>query len=151
MTEIECIQETLKHIKRVGQLLHQVLFTILENASNHDASKLLEPELSSFTKFTPQLQNTVYNSKEYLKYLKKMNPAIKHHYSVNSHHPDHWEHGVAQMNLIEILEMLADWKAASERMKNGSLQDSIIKNQKRFEYSDEFKCLLMNTVTYLKW
>ena len=151
MTEIECIQETVKHIRRVSKLIFQVISILLENAFNHDASKLEEPELSSFAKLTPKLKNTVYNSKKYFKYLNKMNPAIKHHYSVNSHHPDYWEHGITQMSIIELLEMLADWKAASERMKNGSLQNSIIQNQKRFGYSDELKNLLLNTVIYLDW
>ena len=151
MTQTECIKETVKHIKRVGKLILQVTSILLEKAFNHDASKLEEPELSSFTKLTPKLKNTVYNSKKYFKYLNKMNPAIKHHYSINSHHPDYWEHGITQMSIIELLEMLADWKAASERMKNGNLERSIMQNQERFGYSNELRTLLLNTAKYLKW
>ena len=83
--------------------------------------------------------------------MKKMGKALNHHYNANKHHPEHWEYGITQMNLLEILEMLADWKAASERMKEGSLLLSIEKNQTRFKYSDEFKNLLLNTTKYLNW
>jgi len=151
MTQVECIQETLKHIKRVEELLRQTISKILEHACNHDASKLEEPELSIFTKFTPKLKNSIYGSDEYKTFLHEMDEALNHHYDINTHHPEHWEAGISQMNLIEIIEMLADWKAASERHQNGSLKESIIINQKRFGYSDEFKCLLINTAIYLKW
>lgn len=40
------------------------------------------------------------------------------------------------MNLIDIVEMIADWKAASERQKDGNLLVSIEKNAKRFHIDD---------------
>ena len=151
MTQVECIQATLKHIKRVEQLLHQVMDKLLEHAFTHDASKLIEPELSVFTEFTPKLKDSTYGSEEYKTFLKEMKVALDHHYSINRHHPEYWESGISQMNLIDIIEMLSDWKAASERHKNGSLTRSIEQNQERFGYSDEFKNLLINTITYLNW
>ena len=43
--------------------------------------------------------------------------GIEHHYAVNSHHPEHYEAGIAGMSLFDLIEMLVDWKAASERMR----------------------------------
>ena len=73
MTQVECMQATLKHIKRVGQLLSQVIGKLLEHAFAHDASKLEEPELSIFTEFTPKLKDSTYGSEEYKIFLTDMN------------------------------------------------------------------------------
>ena len=53
------------------------------------------------------------------------------------------------MNLIDIVEMIADWKAASERQKDGNLLVSIEKNAKRFHLDDQLKQILINTAKTL--
>lgn len=151
MTQVACIQETLKHIHRIAILLQEIIEQLFQRGLKHDLSKLSDPELSSFTKYTPLLKETQYGSKEYYKCLEGMKNAINHHYKNASHHPEHYKHGITEMNLIDIFEMLADWKAASERMKNGNLKNSIIQNQKRFGYSNELRTLLLNTVKQLNW
>ena len=53
------------------------------------------------------------------------------------------------MTLIDIVEMLADWKAASERQLDGNLLTSIEYNAKRFNISDQLKQILLNTADIL--
>lgn len=53
------------------------------------------------------------------------------------------------MTLIDLLEMLCDWKASSERHTDGDIYRSIEINQSRFGYSDELKTILKNTIDYL--
>ena len=55
------------------------------------------------------------------------------------------------MNLLSIIELLADWSASTKRGKGGDIMKSINKNQERFGYSDDIKQILINTVKYLKW
>jgi len=55
------------------------------------------------------------------------------------------------MDLLDLVEMLCDWKAATERHKDGDLLRSIEQNQKRFLYSDELKQILINTAVRLGW
>jgi hypothetical protein len=55
-----------------------------------------------------------------------------------------------QMTFVDLIDMLCDWKAASERNLNGDIYDSIEKNQIRFGYGDELKNILINTINYLK-
>lgn len=50
------------------------------------------------------------------------------------------------MNLISLLEMLCDWKAATLRHNDGDIRKSIEINQRRFGYSDELKQILLNTL-----
>jgi len=58
--------------------------------------------------------------------------------------------GVEGMNLIDILEMIADWQAASERHGDGDIRRSIEINAKRFNLSDQLTAILLNTVELLE-
>lgn len=141
--------ETVKHSDAVRTLLHRVIVDLLERSRVHDASKLEEPERTTFAEMTPKLAQSVYGSEEYKGYLAEMRPALEHHYSHNRHHPEHFPAGIHGMNLLDLLEMLLDWKAASTRHATGDIRQSVELNQERFGYSDELKGLLLNTVDYL--
>lgn len=118
-------------------------------SASHDQSKLAEPELTGFATVTAKLKDLTYGSPRYYAALEELKPSLHHHYTHNSHHPEHYPNGILGMNLIDILEMFCDWKAAGERHKDGSLQKSIEINQARFGYSDELKQILLNTVPLL--
>jgi hypothetical protein len=56
------------------------------------------------------------------------------------------------MSLLDILEMLCDWKAATERMKDGGdLKSSIVINRERFGMDELLTCILMNTAKEMGW
>lgn len=61
------------------------------------------------------------------------------------------EFGISGMNLIDLIEMLCDWKAATIRHNDGDIRKSIAINQKRFGYSDEMKRFMLNTVESFGW
>lgn len=141
--------ETLKHIRRVNELLIDASCEILTRAKNHDQSKLEEPEKSTFDEVTPLLKDLTFGSEEYTEATKRIKPALDHHYSVNSHHPQHYENGVNGMNLFDIVEMFFDWMAAGERTKDGNIMYSIAVNSERFGISKQLRKILENTVVYL--
>jgi hypothetical protein len=141
--------ETRRHILAVQELMHQVNFELIRRAAEHDASKLREPEKSVFDEFTPKLKASTYGSDEYKDMLSKMQFALDHHYEHNFHHPEHWERGIRDMTLIDLIEMLCDWMAATKRHADGDIIKSLEINQKRFGYSDELKLILKNTVEEL--
>lgn len=141
--------ETVKHITAVRGLLLRVVWTLLDRAHHHDESKLREPERAAFAEWTPKLAAMTYGSREYDEARAALGPALAHHYSLCRHHPEHFADGVAGMNLIDVVEMLCDWWAASTRHNDGDLRVSIEVNQKRFGYDDAFKRLLVNTATDL--
>jgi hypothetical protein len=145
--------DTMQHIDRVRELLTQVTNDLQHRATQHDASKLKEPEKSAFDTFTPKLKDLTYGSDEYRATLKQMKPAVEHHYSVNSHHPEfHGKQGVSGMSLMDLIEMLCDWKAAGERHKDGDIWTSLDKNRERF-FLDQASlyAILANTARELKW
>lgn len=142
--------ETLKHIRRVNDFLIDASCEILSRAKKHDQSKLEEPEKSTFDEVTPLLKDLKFGSEEYTQATKKIKPALDHHYSVNSHHPQHYENGINGMNLFDIVEMFFDWKAAGERTKDGDIMKSIEINSERFGISKQLRKILENTVAYLE-
>ena len=143
--------ETKQHIESVRENLSECWSNIIIRALNHDCSKLHEPEKNTFDKFTPKLKGSTYGSDEYKQFLADMGPALQHHYENNSHHPEHFENGISGMSLFDLLEMLADWKAATMRHANGNIQDSLKINAKRFVISDQLVEILQNTLKEMKW
>jgi hypothetical protein len=143
--------DTLEHIRKVQERVQQVTNNLTVRASYHDMSKLAEPEKSGFDALTPKLQSLVYGSPEYRAALDDARPIIEHHYAVNDHHPEHYPNGIAGMTLPALVEMLCDWKAASERTKQGSILQSLAHNKERFGIDDQLHSILVNTVKELGW
>ena len=149
MTIAECQVETQKHIEKVRKYLRIMTDKITTRGVNHDIAKLESPEVEIFAEHTACLKDLEYNSDEYKQHLAAMKPALDHHYATYRHHPEHFSNGINDMNLIDLIEMLADWKAASERQHNGNLLTSIEQNAMRFKMSDQLKQILLNTVKTL--
>jgi hypothetical protein len=143
--------ETYQHINTVRDFMGQAVKGLLHRQQAHDASKLVSPEVEVFDEFTPKLKESTYGSDEYKGFLAAMGPALQHHYANNSHHPEYFSNGIRGMNLLDVLEMLCDWKAATMRHANGDILKSIEINQKRFDYSDDLKAILINTVKDMGW
>ena len=110
-----------------------------------------EPEKAGYDELTIKLKDCVYGSDEYRAALKEAKPVIEHHYATNSHHPEHYPDGITGMSLLDILEMLCDWKAASERTKQGSIAQSLAYNEQRFSIDAQLAIILQNTVRELNW
>jgi hypothetical protein len=55
------------------------------------------------------------------------------------------------MSLLDVVEMLCDWKAASERTKQGSIAQSLAYNEQRFSIDPQLAIILQNTVRELNW
>lgn len=136
---------TMRHIERVRNLLNMVIVELLRRGECHDQSKLAPPEVGLFTEFTPKLARSTYGSQEYEEFRKQMGPALSHHYAKNRHHPEHHKSGIDDMNLVDVIEMFCDWKAAGERHNDGNILKSIEKNTKRFELSPQMVRILENT------
>lgn len=140
------IVATLHHIDEVRAILHLVIDDLIRRSAVHDASKLESPEAEVFEEFTAKLRGTTYGSDEYKAYLAAMKPALDHHYAHNSHHPEHYANGIRGMSLVDLIEMLCDWLAATKRHEDGDIRRSIEINQQRFGYGDELKAILFNTL-----
>ena len=143
--------DTLQHIKRVSQLMNEAAIELITRGNNHDNSKLEDPEKSEFDRLTPILKGLVYGSDEYKASLAELQGALKHHYENNSHHPEHYANGINDFNLFDLIEMFFDWKAATERTKDGDIYKSIEFNKTRFGISEQVCKIFENTAKKLNW
>jgi hypothetical protein len=144
--------DTLNHIKRVQDLLAICCENLRQRGINHDKSKLEEPEKSMLDTCKIKLQNLTYGTPEYIAALEELRPMLAHHYANNSHHPQFYSNGIDGMDLFDIVELLMDWKAATERMRSGGdIRKSLEINTTRFNISPQLKAILANTIERLQW
>lgn len=151
MTDYDSRADTLKHSQRVGEYMMQMIKEALDRSTCHDRSKTEPPEVEAFDCYTPKLKDLTYGSDEYRSCLREMKPALEHHYAVNRHHPEHFENGIDDMTLVDLIEMTADWKAATERSTTGDLAKSLDIQKERFSISDQLMRVLWNTARHFRW
>ena len=140
---------TMCHIARVRDLLNNVVVQLLRRGALHDQSKLEQPEVTTFSQYTARLATVTFGSEQYKVYLEELKPALQHHYAKNAHHPEHYKNGIDDMNLIDLIEMLVDWKAASERHNDGNIRKSLEHNAKRFDMAPQLVKVFENTLVLL--
>ena len=165
MNKYDSTEDTMKHKNRVKEILEIFIDILSEQAGikdnrlmgkiidelrkrgeNHDNSKLEDIEKETFNEYTPKLKNSTYGSDEYNEFLKGMSLALKHHYENNSHHPEHYENGINGFDLFDLIEMLCDWKGATERHEDGDIIKSIWNiNKDRFNISHDICRMLSYT------
>jgi len=149
--EYDSSSETLKHIRKVQANLGRFARLLTERGEVHDDSKLGPNEKPYFDLWTPRLSGVTYGSPEYKAGLAELRPALDHHNAANSHHPEHYPNGIDDFDLLDLVEMLCDWKAATERHNDGDIMKSIDINEKRFGLSPQLASILRNTVNRLSW
>jgi hypothetical protein len=147
-TEAEA--ETCKHISVVYGFLNKFIHILSHRALVHDRSKLESPEKEVFDEYTEKLRGMTYGSEEYKACLAEMKPALDHHYSANSHHPEHKPNGIAGMSLLDIVEAFCDWAAAAKRHADGNIMNSIEINRKRFGMDPQLSLIFINTVEEIR-
>lgn len=138
--------DTNKHRSFVRMLMYEIAKDIMDRADHHDDSKLLPPEKELFDEYTPKLKGCTYGSPEYNEFLKGLKQALDHHYAVNRHHPEHFPEGMNGMNLVDMVELICDWFAATMRHDDGDINKSLQINKKRFNMDEQTVAVLKNTV-----
>jgi len=126
---------TTKHKLQVMRFMLKVCLRILKRAWVHDFSKYSKEEAPYFAA-AANTKDVVYGSEEYKRDVEvNLKPALDHHYRLNSHHPQHFEKGFKEMQPLDVIEMLCDWKASTLRNKNGNIRTSLGLNRKRYGYT----------------
>ena len=144
-------QDTLQHKDNVAKAMQEIVDVLTLRSIHHDDSKLEPFEKKYFDKYSQKLKAMVFGSKEYKASLQELDVAIKHHYLNNRHHPEHYKNGVEGMGIFDLLELLADWKAASLRTKDGSFRQSFDVCCKRFKIEGQKQEMLRMTAEEMGW
>ena len=145
-------KDTLKHIRQVQNHIGQIIQCLTDRAEQHDGSRLEPFEKEIQDNAMPPSPTVEYRSLEDQQNTARLQRAVDHHNSKNRHHPEYYgECGIGCMDLIDIIEMLCDWRAATMRSENGDIRKSIEINIERFDIPKPIVRLLNNTIDDLGW
>lgn len=129
-------------------VLYYLANQLKERADIHDNSKYDQIEKKLFEEIS-QIDRKDFDSYEQWFSCTKplLEPALKHHYENNRHHPEHFEKGVNEMNLLDILEMIVDWNtSASCRGTELDIEYCF----KRFKIDKQLQQIIKNTLPLLE-
>jgi len=149
--ETDTLIEIIRHISDVQANISEFNSDLTKRGILHDRTKLDEFEFTSFVKTRPKFKQAEYGSKLYSECMEEIKPAIEHHYKNNRHHTAYHGKGFGDMNLLDILEMLAGWKAANERNKKLSFKDSLSIAYEKYKIPINMQKHIDSTLKYLGW
>ena|SRR5260221_9161555 len=144
----EFVKDLVDHKGRVAGYLQMVANALFRRAAIHDNSKFMPEEYEPYDKAFPELQKYAFGTKELQAVYDKIRPALQHHFAFNDHHVEHFEHGVNDMTLIQLIEMVCDWLAASERSKT-SIEMGLEINKEKYGIDDQTFAIILNTARQL--
>lgn len=143
---------TQTHVRKVRDNIGRVVSDLIARGEVHDSTKYRDPEkvLLDAMEFVNTNEGPApYGTDEYRRRTAMLKPMLKHHYEHNTHHPEHYPNGVMDMSLMDIVEMLCDWQAASVRNKDPMMD--ITHSCVRFCIDDQMKRIFMNTADLMGW
>ena len=92
-----------------------------------------------------------YGSKEYQECIDAVKPAVDHHYANNRHHTSFHGGTIDGMNLVDIIEMVCDWKAAVRRSPDKNLEDTLEYSFDKYGIGDQMQKIIVTTLEDLGW
>ena len=143
---------TQDHIVRVGELIGEVTKDLNYRAIYHDQSKFDPIEsgpLQEMQDLIDKEGQAPFGSDEYRRRTALLGPMLEHHYANNRHHPEHFLNGIAGMTLVDLVEMVCDWKAASERGNDPALNLTYL--AQKYDIGPMLLSILQNTCREKGW
>jgi len=147
--ETKTVVKLLAHNVRVTSYLAYLADAMKMRALIHDASKFSDDEFPGYVRVNRIAREHEYGSLEYMQSIKETG-AIALHFAKNSHHPEHYPNGIDDMTLLDIIEMVTDWKAASETYGQTSLEDALVIHTERFGLRNEHLYLIRLVIEALR-
>lgn len=149
----ESLPSFISHVSLVRENISLLIGKLLDRAEKHDFTKTIDPERSAFD----ELQKVIdadgpaeRGTPEYHRRTGLLGEALSHHYTYNSHHPEHYPNGIAGMDLIDLVEMVCDWRAANVQ-RDGGAPMSLSYSIEKYGIDPQLASILKNTVERLGW
>ena len=137
------------HIRGVQAWMGHVATLWNNRLVGHDQSKYSTPE-SALIREKARLDSLPFDTSEYHEALAQIKSAVQAHYEANTHHPEHYPNGVLDMSLLDLMEMICDWRVAAE-MNGTELMQSFDKCVERFNIPPDLRAVLLNTYKEVNW
>lgn len=148
---IKTIESILAHKKSVKEKLNYLSKELSNRAEHHDDSKLKPPEIQWLIEMDKEPKEE-YGTPAYFEKQKRWEKFFKHHYTENSHHPDHYPLGISNMDLIDLCEYCCDIISYFDKMHPDDALEVIAKQVDRFGFTEQLTEILKNTLwNYFSW
>lgn len=144
---LDTVSYIINHKKTVSKRLKFLAEQLLERSESHDDSKLKSPEIEWLIEMDKEPRYP-YGSREYLDKKKRWEKFFKHHYKINSHHPEYYRDGVSGMTLIDLCEYLIDISSYYAEMHPESVFKTLNEQSDRFGLEEQLTQILKNTLMY---
>ena len=149
--ELEEFSRLHYHKYLVVKFLSPVIQDLIKRMAEHDDSKFDEDEFPGFVQAKEEFKLVQFGTEEYENLRQKFAKYIESHYKKNRHHPEFHPNGIEDMTLLDLLEMLIDWKAASLRNRdNGTIEKSIRISSEKYKLNPQLIKILENTAKACK-
>lgn len=149
--EFDFLCDTLLHIGEVQENLEVISSKLKQRGLAHDRTKLQELEFDGFVSTREKFKKANYGSPEYQECIELTKPAVEHHYANNRHHTGFHKNGIDDMTLIDIIEMIADWRAAARRSPDKTLEDTLDYAIKKYKIEPQLAKVIIKTLEQLDW
>lgn len=134
----------------VIQCLVPIIQDLVKRLEDHDQSKFSEQEFPFRVQAIGDLRKFAYGSPEWKEMYEKHYREGEIHYKKNRHHPEFFPEGIEGMTLVDLLEMLVDWKAANSRRPDSSMANSIQYATDKYKLTPQLVKILENTAKAYK-
>ena len=141
--------ETIRnHRNRVANYMACIAQMIKLRGEEHDVSKLSPVEFPVYSRAIGEFEKYSFGSDGYEKAKESIKQATDHHYKLNRHHIEYFSDGIDGMNLIDLIELLCDWKSATlNHPENpGDMARSLQVATEKYKISPQLARVLYNTI-----
>jgi len=130
--QVKTLVTILRHQRIVAAYMRRLAYALLEVAEVHDLSKLSLDEFGGFVEMNHVAREHKFGSEEYYAALENRDDVVGLHYQRNRHHPEHHDRGIDDMTLVDLVEMVADWQAASDVYGKATFEEGLKVLRDRF-------------------
>lgn len=135
------VHDTMSHMAR----------ELTVRSRQHDRTMLGTPEREKFEdsyKITQKLE-PIYDPDTFDCRIGLANGAYMDHFTANDHHPEHFNYGIIDMDLFQLMEFVADIMAYADT--TDTELSVLLKNMKDwYHMSDQVYNLIINTIKHTK-
>jgi len=110
---INLLRSYSRHRDFVRLALGRVGYALVERATIHDASKLLDDEFAGFSRINAAARIHKFGSPEYKEGMRAERPTIDRHFGRNTHHPEP-DPLKPPLSFLDVIEMVCDWWGAAK-------------------------------------
>jgi len=152
--EFDYLCDVILHVSEISENLETIASELRKRGMSHDRTKFQQLEFDTFVSTREEFKQTSYGTPEYKAVCAKAQPAMDHHYSNNRHHTAYHENAVNDMNLIDIIELVCDWRAANRRNADQCTMLESVKrglSNEKYQISEQLAKIIINTFKDLGW